>query len=121
MYILALDQGTTSSRVVLYKNDLTIITRAQQELTQIYPQKISSTDLTHSSWIEHDPVIIFNDIIKLINTCLDQASDLLNITKTDLIKNSNYFNSIPYNIFFGMKICAKCIIIAKLKRVFKKT
>lgn len=86
MYILALDQGTTSSRVVLYKNDLTIITRAQQELTQIYPQKISSTDLTHSSWIEHDPVIIFNDIIKLINTCLDQASDLLNITKTDLIK-----------------------------------
>ena len=44
-YILALDQGTTSSRAILFNHDGNIITTAQKEFTQIYPQP---------GWVEHD-------------------------------------------------------------------
>jgi len=44
-YILALDQGTTSSRAILFNRQGQIIQIAQQEFTQIYPQ---------AGWVEHD-------------------------------------------------------------------
>jgi len=44
-YILALDQGTTSSRAILFNHDGNIITTAQKEFTQLYP---------HPAWVEHD-------------------------------------------------------------------
>ncbi|MGB1206101.1 MAG: glycerol kinase GlpK [Chitinophagales bacterium] len=44
-YILALDQGTTSSRAIIFDKAGTIIGTAQQEFTQIYPK---------SAWVEHD-------------------------------------------------------------------
>ncbi|WP_375325575.1 glycerol kinase GlpK [Flagellimonas sp. GZD32] len=45
-YILALDQGTTSSRAVIFDKKGTIISIAQKEFTQIFPQP---------GWVEHDP------------------------------------------------------------------
>jgi glycerol kinase len=45
-YILSLDQGTTSSRAILFAKDGTIVAQAQHEFRQIYP---------HSGWVEHDP------------------------------------------------------------------
>jgi glycerol kinase len=45
-YLLALDQGTSSSRSVVFDADGKLIALAQQELTQIYPQP---------GWVEHDP------------------------------------------------------------------
>ncbi len=45
-YIIALDQGTTSSRAVLFDEKGSIAGIAQQEFTQIFPQ---------SGWVEHDP------------------------------------------------------------------
>jgi glycerol kinase len=47
--ILALDQGTTSSRAILFTRDGKIHAQAQQEFTQIYPQ---------AGWVEHDPLNI---------------------------------------------------------------
>jgi len=44
-YILALDQGTTSSRAILFNHDGDIVTTAQKEFTQYYPQP---------AWVEHD-------------------------------------------------------------------
>ncbi len=44
-YILAMDQGTTSSRAIIFDNKGTIITVAQKEFTQIFPQP---------GWVEHD-------------------------------------------------------------------
>jgi glycerol kinase len=44
-YILALDQGTTSSRAILFNHDGDILTTAQKEFTQLYPQP---------AWVEHD-------------------------------------------------------------------
>ena len=48
-YILALDQGTTSSRAILFTQDGAIAAVAQQEFRQFYPQP---------GWVEHDPMEI---------------------------------------------------------------
>src|ERR1700721_4324273 len=45
-YILSLDQGTTSSRSILFGKDGTIVAHGQREFKQIYPQ---------GGWVEHDP------------------------------------------------------------------
>jgi glycerol kinase len=49
-YILALDQGTTSSRAIIYNREGTIVKIAQKEFTQIYPK---------AGWVEHDPMEIW--------------------------------------------------------------
>ncbi|MBP9077659.1 MAG: glycerol kinase GlpK [Haliscomenobacter sp.] len=50
-YILALDQGTTSSRAVLFDKKGTIVSIAQKEFTQYFPKP---------GWVEHDPVEIWS-------------------------------------------------------------
>ncbi|WP_272668616.1 glycerol kinase GlpK [Providencia sp. PROV145] len=49
-YIVALDQGTTSSRAVVLDHDANIVSISQREFTQIYPK---------SGWVEHDPMEIW--------------------------------------------------------------
>lgn len=49
-YILALDQGTTSSRALLLDHNANVIAIAQREFTQIYPK---------AGWVEHDPMEIW--------------------------------------------------------------
>ncbi|CAH1540093.1 glycerol kinase [Vibrio owensii] len=49
-YIVALDQGTTSSRTVVLDHDANIVSVSQREFTQLYPQ---------AGWVEHDPMEIF--------------------------------------------------------------
>jgi glycerol kinase len=49
-YILALDQGTTSSRAILFDQDQNILAQEQKEFAQIYPRE---------GWVEHDPMEIF--------------------------------------------------------------
>ncbi len=48
-YILALDQGTTSSRAIIFDKEGSIIAKSQNEFEQIYPK---------SGWVEHDPMAI---------------------------------------------------------------
>ena len=55
-YILSLDQGTTSSRAILFNHAGDIINTAQQEFTQIFPQP---------GWVEHDPEEIWNSQLKV--------------------------------------------------------
>lgn len=50
-YLLALDQGTTSSRAILFDREQNIIGTAQKEFTQHYPQE---------GWVEHDPMEIWS-------------------------------------------------------------
>ncbi|MCR5484038.1 MAG: glycerol kinase GlpK [Clostridiales bacterium] len=59
-YVLALDQGTTSSRAILFDKKGNIIAKAQHEFKQIYPQ---------AGWVEHDPMDI-------LNTQLESAADI---------------------------------------------
>ncbi|MDN2666072.1 glycerol kinase GlpK [Vibrio sp. 14N.309.X.WAT.E.F5] len=49
-YIVALDQGTTSSRAVILDHDANIVSSSQREFTQIYPK---------AGWVEHDPMEIW--------------------------------------------------------------
>ena len=49
-FILALDQGTTSSRAILFDRELQVRASEQQEFPQIYPQP---------GWVEHDPEILW--------------------------------------------------------------
>ena len=49
-YVIALDQGTTSSRCILFDRDQRIVTMAQREFPQYYPKP---------GWVEHDPVEIW--------------------------------------------------------------
>lgn len=53
-YILAIDQGTTSSRAIAFDEALSPAHSAQQEFTQIFPQ---------SGWVEHDPEEIWQTVL----------------------------------------------------------
>ena len=50
-YILALDQGTTSSRAILFDRSQNIVGVAQKEFPQLYPKE---------GWVEHDPMEIWS-------------------------------------------------------------
>ena len=51
-YVLALDQGTTSSRAILFDQTGKNVGVAQNEFTQIYPK---------AGWVEHDPMEIWRN------------------------------------------------------------
>lgn len=67
-YILALDQGTTSSRAILFDKQGLIKAVAQKEFTQYFPK---------SGWVEHDPIEIWE-------TQLQVARDVLNNSNTSV-------------------------------------
>ena len=50
-YVIALDQGTTSSRCILFDKEQHMVQAAQKEYTQFYPQP---------GWVEHDPMEIYS-------------------------------------------------------------
>ncbi|WP_312650647.1 glycerol kinase GlpK [Aminipila sp.] len=60
-YIMALDQGTTSSRCILYNKKGEIVSLAQKEFKQIYPQ---------GGWVEHDPMEIWSTQIGVAQEAL---------------------------------------------------
>ena len=63
-YILALDQGTTSSRAILFDAAGEIVASAGRELPQIYPQ---------AGWVEHDPNAIWNTQRDSIQALLEES------------------------------------------------
>lgn len=63
-YIAALDQGTTSSRCILFDQDQNILGTAQRELTQIYPQP---------GWVEQDPMEIWSTQYSVLTEVLAQT------------------------------------------------
>ena len=63
-YILAIDQGTTSSRAIVFGKDRTIAGMGQKEFTQIFPQ---------DGWVEHDPEEIWESVVWSVKTALKAA------------------------------------------------
>lgn len=63
-YILALDQGTTSSRAILFDKDGKINQLAQKEFTQLYPQP---------GWVEHDAEEIWASQFSVLAECIAKA------------------------------------------------
>ena len=63
-YILAIDQGTTSSRAILFDGDLKVAAVAQQEFPQHYPA---------SGWVEHDPTDLWTSTAATCRSVLEKA------------------------------------------------
>ncbi|OYX75219.1 MAG: glycerol kinase [Rhizobiales bacterium 32-66-11] len=63
-YILAIDQGTTSSRAILFRPDTSIAAMAQEEVPQHYPA---------SGWVEQEAQDIWNTTLKVCRAALAQA------------------------------------------------
>ena len=63
-YLLALDQGTSSSRSIVFNAAGVIVSQAQRELTQIYPQP---------GWVEHDPMEIWHTQLATAQEALAKA------------------------------------------------
>ncbi|KUP08237.1 glycerol kinase [Bacillus coahuilensis m2-6] len=64
-YILSLDQGTTSSRAILFNKKGEIVHSAQKEFTQYFP---------NPGWVEHNANEIWGSILSVIATCLSEAN-----------------------------------------------
>ena len=64
-FILALDQGTTSSRAILFDRAGKIVRSQQQEFRQIYPQP---------GWVEHDPRDIWNSQLDVARAVIDDPA-----------------------------------------------
>ncbi|MGG2066836.1 glycerol kinase GlpK [Bacillus sp. S14(2024)] len=64
-FILSLDQGTTSSRAILFNKEGKIVHVAQKEFTQHFPKP---------GWVEHNPQEIWGSILAVIASCLSEAN-----------------------------------------------
>ena len=63
-HLIAIDQGTTSTRAIVFDDKLAPVAAAQQELRQIYPKP---------GWVEHDPEDIWNDVVATVRGAMDKA------------------------------------------------
>ncbi|MEM7270897.1 MAG: FGGY family carbohydrate kinase, partial [Pseudomonadota bacterium] len=72
--LLAIDQGTTSSRAILFDGDLKPVAVGQEEFPQIYPD---------SGWVEHDPEAIWSSTLATCKAALAGAEDVAAIGVTN--------------------------------------
>ncbi len=64
MYVMALDQGTTSSRAIVFDKQGRIVSKAQNEFDQIYPK---------TGWVEHNPMDILYSQLKAITAVINSG------------------------------------------------
>lgn len=88
-YVISLDQGTTSSRAIIFNHEREIVGVSQKEFTQIYPK---------AGWVEHDPIEIWNtqkevmlDVLQKCNIRIDQIDSIgiTNQRETTIIWDKN--------------------------------
>ena len=63
-FVLAIDQGTTSSRAIVFRGDISIAATAQQEFPQHFPA---------SGWVEHEPEDIWTSTVAVCREALEKA------------------------------------------------
>jgi len=63
-YVIALDQGTTSSRTIIFDKEQNIVSVAQKEFTQFYPKQ---------GWVEHNPMEIWSSQYGVLNEAMAKA------------------------------------------------
>lgn len=112
-YILALDQGTTSCRAIIFDKEGNIVKMAQNEFTQYYPK---------AGWVEHDPMEIWGVQSGVMRAVLETAAirpreiaaiGLTNQRETTVIWNKNtgkpIYNAIVWQCRRTMDICEDLI------------
>mgnify|MGYP002752118890 FL=1 len=108
-YIVALDQGTTSSRAILFDESQNIIGVAQKEFTQIYPNE---------GWVEHDPMEIWASQSGVLSEVIARAGisqhdiialGITNQRETTIVWDKNtgkpIYNAIVWQCRRTAKIC----------------
>ena len=74
--ILSIDQGTTSSRTLVFTTDGELLYTAQESFAQIYPQ---------DGWVEHDPEVIWSTVVNTLKDAVTYCADKkLNILATGI-------------------------------------
>ena len=63
-HILAIDQGTTSSRAIVFDDRMAVVATAQEEFPQHFPQ---------SGWVEHDPADLWSSTAAVCRAALERA------------------------------------------------
>ena len=113
-YIIALDQGTTSSRAVIFDNDQNIIDICQKEFTQIYPKQ---------GWVEHNPREIWSSQYGVLQEVMAKADihqseiaaiGITNQRETTIVWDKNTGEPIYNAIVWQCRRTAD--IVEKLKR-----
>ena len=110
-YVIALDQGTTSSRAIVFDKEQNIIGISQKEFTQIYPKE---------GWVEHDPLEIWatqygvlQEVIAKTNISQDEvaAIGITNQRETTIVWDKNtgnpVYNAIVWQCRRTADICDK--------------
>jgi glycerol kinase len=108
-YVAAIDQGTTSTRFIVYDKMARAVGLAQKEHRQIYPQP---------GWVEHDPLEIWNNTQEVIKSGLDRsgisgseisAIGITNQRETTVVWNrytgKPYYNAIVWQDVRTYDIC----------------
>jgi len=124
-YILAIDAGTTSSRAVLFDKKGAQIAISQFEFTQIFPKE---------SWVEHDPIEIWNtqlkaikEVVKLAKIGFDEIDSIgiTNQRETTVIWNKNtgkpVYNAIVWQDRRTASICDQIHNDGKSEIFYNKT
>lgn len=124
-YIVALDQGTTSSRAILFNKKGDIVNIAQKEFQQIYPK---------SGWVEHDPreiwssqMAVFTEALAKSKTKLESIKGIgiTNQRETTVVWNRRtgepIYNAIVWQDRRTADYCAKLIKDGHLDMVQEKT
>jgi len=117
-YIISLDQGTTSSRAIIFDENSNKVAACQQEFPQYYP---------NSGWVEHDPMEILNsqtkvlkDVVKKSNINVDDiaAIGITNQRETTIVWDKEtgkpIFNAIVWQCRRTAQICDSISDSAKI-------
>lgn len=112
-YILALDEGTTSARSILFDHDCNIVCSSQHEFTQYYP---------HPGWVEQDPMEIYANQYATLTECIAKSGisadeiagiGITNQRETTILWNKNtgkpIYNAIVWQCRRTADICDKLV------------
>lgn len=108
-YILALDQGTTSSRCILFDKQGNICSMAQKEFEQIYP---------HAGWAEHDPMEIWASQLSVATEAISKIGatgeniegiGITNQRETTIVWNRHTGEPVYNAIVWQCRRTAECI------------
>ncbi len=122
-YVMSIDQGTTSSRAIVFDKKGNIIAKAQQEFTQIYP---------HEGWVEHDPEEIVAGVFSTVRAVLEKVGveniDCIGITNQretvvvwDKITGKPVYNAIVWQCRRTADYCDKLKEAGLEKLIYAKT
>ncbi|MBE7534308.1 MAG: glycerol kinase GlpK [Anaerolineales bacterium] len=127
-YVAAIDQGTTSTRFIIFDHGGNVVSVAQKEHQQIFPKP---------GWVEHDPLEIWGNTVEVMQKALEKLSDQLSVTsdivaigitnqrETTVVWDKNtgkpVYNAIVWQDTRTDVICAKLAKSGGQNRFRKKT